>query len=224
MFSSNGADANAVDKNGQSPLHFAAEWGNVKVAQSLINQGAKVNLQDSQLESPLHRVEEGDKEMRELLVQHGADTDLRDKRGQPAIHGRKIDMNKKEFVNINNALSQHSQKKAPSQPAFVMRSATGKRPQRLSGDFLQERSKMILEVQNRRGMARPVSHDGSNSARSPTSPQPSPANTPTTPDARAPSLEQNGTSKPRNFAMNGDGGKNAVMAELVNKMATASTD
>ena len=41
-----GADANKPDKNGQTPLHHAAERGYTEVAQTLIERGARVDSKD----------------------------------------------------------------------------------------------------------------------------------------------------------------------------------
>jgi ankyrin repeat protein len=42
-----GLDVNALDSNGWSPLHFAAQASDVEVTQSLISAGAKIGIRDT---------------------------------------------------------------------------------------------------------------------------------------------------------------------------------
>ena len=42
-----GADVNAADKNGQTPLMWAARWGDSERVQALVDGGAKMDLRDS---------------------------------------------------------------------------------------------------------------------------------------------------------------------------------
>jgi len=49
----NGDEVNAQDVNGWSPLHFAAQEGDLEVAKILLNAGATIDLKDSNGNSPL---------------------------------------------------------------------------------------------------------------------------------------------------------------------------
>ena len=49
-----GADANARTDDGQTPLHFAARFGNVEVLELLIRRGADVHSRDRWGNTPLH--------------------------------------------------------------------------------------------------------------------------------------------------------------------------
>jgi len=48
-----GADVNARDKDGQTPLHRAGDWGDVTGAEILILNGADVNATDNNGHTPL---------------------------------------------------------------------------------------------------------------------------------------------------------------------------
>ena len=61
------------DKEGKSPLHLAIERDFSDIARYLIEQGANVNLNDSNFESPLHYcASRGNLEMGRLLLQRGS--------------------------------------------------------------------------------------------------------------------------------------------------------
>ena len=62
-----GADVNAKDKEGWTPLHFASDRKNV--AEFLIKKGADVNAKDAYGFTPL---DEADDETADLLRKHGA--------------------------------------------------------------------------------------------------------------------------------------------------------
>ena len=49
-----GAKLKAKDKNGDTPLHWAAIMGRTKVAALLIHEGAKVNARNNNGDTPLH--------------------------------------------------------------------------------------------------------------------------------------------------------------------------
>jgi len=67
----NGADIHAVNKNGKTPLHAAAEFGAPKeLAAVLLSHAANVNAKDKFGKTPLHYV--CDSETAELLIESGA--------------------------------------------------------------------------------------------------------------------------------------------------------
>ena len=53
LLSTNDTNVNVQDQNGDTPLHFAAETGNIKIVQFLLNRGANVNLPDKDGITPL---------------------------------------------------------------------------------------------------------------------------------------------------------------------------
>lgn len=52
-FLKQGADINGTDAFGQTPLHGAAQWGNVAIVEFLVEQGAKINVQTHEGITPL---------------------------------------------------------------------------------------------------------------------------------------------------------------------------
>ena len=103
----NDADIHKVDKDGQSPLHYAAEWESLETVVLLLAKGSKVNAQDNDGNTALHVT--NDPDVCEILVEHGGDLSLRNKLGKPAREQR-LDMEKEEYRDINNALSKHTTK------------------------------------------------------------------------------------------------------------------
>jgi len=68
-----GADVNARDEAGWTPLHYAAFNGHKDVAELLIAKGADVNAKNDYGETPLHIAKHNDhKDLAELLKKHGA--------------------------------------------------------------------------------------------------------------------------------------------------------
>jgi ankyrin repeat protein len=77
-----GGDVDALDREGRTPLFYAAKDGDSAVAMELIRQGANVNAQDKGLETPLHFAARAyQPEVAELLLKNGANVDAQD------IHG-----------------------------------------------------------------------------------------------------------------------------------------
>lgn len=75
-----GANVNAMDKDGYTPLHLASINGHTEVVKYLFENGANVNAKNSNGNTPLHYASmNGYKEVVELLLKNGATkTDLND--------------------------------------------------------------------------------------------------------------------------------------------------
>ena len=70
-----GADVNAKNVDGWSPLHRAASWGHKEIAELLIAKGANVNAKNDIGETPLDfAIQLKSTETANLLRKHGAKT------------------------------------------------------------------------------------------------------------------------------------------------------
>ena len=96
-----GADVNAKDKGGWTPLHVAAGWvGHKKITELLIDKGAEVNAQGQYMGAPLHYAAgEGHMEIVELLIDKGADVNAIDADGKTPL-GWAIRYNNPETANL----------------------------------------------------------------------------------------------------------------------------
>jgi len=83
-----GADVNAQDLSGSAPLHRAAFFGRTDLVILLIENGAKVNIRNSILDStPLHSaVQEGHVDAVEALLKAGASALAKDEEGKTPIY------------------------------------------------------------------------------------------------------------------------------------------
>ena len=68
-----GADINAKDQFGRSPLHLAVSYGNNEITEWLLNNGAYVDSQKNNKDTPLHIAADGDVKSCTLLLIQGAD-------------------------------------------------------------------------------------------------------------------------------------------------------
>ncbi|OGH96803.1 MAG: hypothetical protein A2104_02900 [Candidatus Melainabacteria bacterium GWF2_32_7] len=82
-----GADPNAKDKNGQTPLHITARSNSTDIIEFLIKSGADANIKDKYSVSPLHEAAcFKANEALELLIKNGADVNAKDRDGDTPSH------------------------------------------------------------------------------------------------------------------------------------------
>jgi ankyrin repeat protein len=79
-----GADVNARDNDGNTPLH---ETGLVEVVKELLKAGADVNARNNDGETPIFKA--WDPDIMALLIEHGADLTLRNNEGKTAAEARR---------------------------------------------------------------------------------------------------------------------------------------
>ena len=80
-----GADVNAVDNDGDAPVHGAAQTGNVEILDLLIDRGADPNLKNKLGGTPLMwAAVYGHEDAARWLIEHGADPSLKDNDGMTA--------------------------------------------------------------------------------------------------------------------------------------------
>jgi len=83
-----GADVNAKNKYGSTPLHRAASGGHKEITEILIAKGADVNAKNHRGMTPLQfAAMKGHKEIAELLIAKGADVNAKENHGRTPLHG-----------------------------------------------------------------------------------------------------------------------------------------
>lgn len=83
----NGADVNAQDHHGGSPVHWAAAKGQKEVAELLLAKEADVHVRTQNGLTPLHAAAgQGQKEIVELLLANGADVNVQAQNGLTPMH------------------------------------------------------------------------------------------------------------------------------------------
>ena len=83
------AKIDAVDKDGNQPLHLACERGRIQTSLLLLSKGANANSLNADGQTPLHTAAGGLKDFCELcsiLVKHKAKIDAVDKHGNQPLH------------------------------------------------------------------------------------------------------------------------------------------
>jgi ankyrin repeat protein len=71
---------NAKDRNNNTPLHFAAQTGNMEIVRLLLSKGAEVNERNNEGITPLHlAVQKCNQEACRSLIGKGADLEAKDK-------------------------------------------------------------------------------------------------------------------------------------------------
>lgn len=83
-----GADVNASDNDGETPLFWVAARGHKAVGELLLTRGADVTATDKAGRTPLHQAaENGHNEIVRILLAKGADPNARTKIGLTPLHG-----------------------------------------------------------------------------------------------------------------------------------------
>ncbi|KAI6232066.1 hypothetical protein M3Y95_00447700 [Aphelenchoides besseyi] len=88
LLSQTQCDVNHQNNNGQSPLHYSCSKNNAKMTKLLLENEAKVNVQDKYKNTPLHRAaSQGHMEIIQLLCsQKGIRVDMTDSEGNTPLH------------------------------------------------------------------------------------------------------------------------------------------
>ena len=75
-----GADVNARDEDGGTPLHIAAEYSSKKILQVLIDAGADARAENKREDTPLHCAagHNSNPEVLQALIDAGADVHAKD--------------------------------------------------------------------------------------------------------------------------------------------------
>lgn len=83
-----GADVNAKDEDGQTPLHYAADRGHSEALKVLINAGADVNAKNENGWTPLHDLcfDDPDLQTLQALIDAGADVNAKSGDGQTPLY------------------------------------------------------------------------------------------------------------------------------------------
>jgi hypothetical protein len=81
-----GANVNAQDINGNTPLHYAAYYDSRKIAELLVSHKAYIDARNFYGDTPLHfAVRQRDRALANYLIHLGADSNIRNGRGETPL-------------------------------------------------------------------------------------------------------------------------------------------
>jgi len=85
---SKGANVNAANEKGQTPLHAISRMGSRLLVEFLLDNGASINAQDNEGKTALHEIIDFDPidQIVKLLIEKGSDLKKTDKNAQTALH------------------------------------------------------------------------------------------------------------------------------------------
>jgi ankyrin repeat protein len=110
-----GADVNARNRHGSTPLHLAAEYGRVEVMLVLLQHDANADAEDSQGRTPFHVA--GSVEVVRMLLEHNANANVKDNQGETPLHvaanGRDVEVVRVLLKHGANADAEDSQGRTP---------------------------------------------------------------------------------------------------------------
>ena len=105
-----GADVNARDKWGRTPLHQATRWGRVDVVRLLLDAGAEADARTRWGDTPLHRAAwNGCAEAVRLLLEHGADVGAKDIRNRTPLDRARAEGHEEAAAVLERPLLQQTQ-------------------------------------------------------------------------------------------------------------------
>ena len=88
---SRGANPDAQDKEGKTPLYVASEKGHENIVELLLQYNANPNIRTAMGEAPLHvALKEDNEKIAELLLAHGANINIQDKNGIAPLHSASV--------------------------------------------------------------------------------------------------------------------------------------
>ncbi len=103
-----GADINARDGYGRTPLHWVAQWGRKEVVELLLANKADVDAKDKVGQTALHLAAyDGQKEIVEVLLAHGADVNAKDEDGETPLHKTAVSLTCRQCKEVVEVLLAH---------------------------------------------------------------------------------------------------------------------